>query len=119
MKKQLNTSNKLVLILIMILVGGLVENYFAWYSMGISFGILSYIFALKGQTAFWLGLVSGFILWGFSAFWIDWQHPSTLPARMAQIFPLGGKVGFIMLLTGIIGGLTGGIWSYLGAKLRF
>jgi len=119
MKRQLNTSNKLVLGLIMILVGGLAENYFAWYSMGIVFGILSYVFALNGKSAFWLGLAAGFILWGASAFWVDLQHPSTLPSRMAQIFPLGGKVWVIMLLTGIFGGLTGGIWSFLGAKLRF
>ena len=119
MKKQLNTANKLILILIMVLIGGLLENYFAWYSMGIAFGILSYVFALNGKSAFWLGLIAGFLLWSFSAFWIDWQHPSSLPLKIAQIFPFGGKWALIVLFTGIIGGLTGGIWSFLGAKLRF
>lgn len=119
MKKELSSANKLVLVLIMVIVGALVENYFPWYSMGIAFGILSYIFALNGKSAFWIGLLSGFILWALGACWVDLQHPSTLPGRMAQILPLGGKVWVLMLVTGVFGGLTGGIWSFLGAKLRF
>jgi hypothetical protein len=119
MKKQLSGANKGVLVLIMLILGGLVENYFPWYSMGIAFGILSYIFALDGKSAFYLGLISGFLIWGFGAYWVDLQHPSTLPFRMAQIFPLGGKVWLLMLITGVFGGITGGLWSVLGAKLRF
>jgi len=50
---------------------------------------------------------------------MDGQHPSSLPGRMANLFPLGGSVIGLYVVTGVLGGLTGGLWAWAGAKLRF
>jgi hypothetical protein len=38
---------------------------------------------------------------------------------MANLFPLGGSVTGLYVVTGVLGGLTGGLWAWAGAKLRF
>jgi len=45
-------------------------------------------------------------------------HPSTLPGRMAELLPLKGQVSLLYVVTGIIGGLTTGLWVWAGARLR-
>jgi hypothetical protein len=46
------------------------------------------------------------------------QHPSTLPGRMAQVFPLKGNVFALFMLTGVLGGIFSGVWTWAGARLR-
>ncbi|RXK49678.1 hypothetical protein [Aquirufa rosea] len=102
----------------MILVGAIVQVYLPWYTMGMAFGIISYLLLLPSRSAFVVGGGAGFILWALAAIWMDKQFPSTLPGRMAQLLPLGGSVMALYLLTGVFGGLTGALWSWAGSKLR-
>ncbi|MHA8105138.1 hypothetical protein [Aquirufa nivalisilvae] len=117
-QRKMNTSFALTAVLIMVMVGGLVQTYLPWYSMGIAFGIISFFLALPSKSAFLIGLASGFVLWALAAVWMDSQFPSTLPSRMAQILPIGGSVVILYLVTGVFGGLTGALWSWAGSKLR-
>jgi hypothetical protein len=119
MRKPLSFSYKLAIVLIMVVMGAIAGIYLPWYALGILFAVLAYVLRLPAGNAFVLGLISGFLLWAISAFWIDMQHPSSLPGRMANLFPLGGSVLGLYALTGLLGGLTGGFWSWAGAKFRF
>lgn len=119
MKKTLSFSYKLAIVLVMVVIGTISGLYLPWYALGILFALLAYILRIPTGSAFTLGLVSGFLLWAISACWIDGQHPSSLPGRMAHLFPLGGSVIGLYMVTGILGGLTGGLWAWAGAKLRF
>lgn len=119
MKKSLSFSYSLAIVLVLVVIGAIAGIYLPWYSLGILFAFLAYILRIPARSAFVLGLVSGFLLWAVSAFWMDGQHPSSLPERMAHVFPLGGSVFGLYIVTGILGGLTGGLWAWAGAKLRF
>jgi len=118
MNKSLSFSYKLAIVLVMVVIGAISGMYLPWYALGILFALLAYILRIPTGTAFILGLVSGFLLWAISAYWMDGQHPSSLPGRMAHLFPLGGSVVCLYMVTGILGGLTGGLWAWAGAKLR-
>jgi len=118
MKKSFSFSYSLAIVLVMMVAGAIAGIYLPWYAMGILFGFLTYILRIPTGSAFILGLISGFLVWAVSAYWVDGQHPSSLPARMAHVFPLGGSVWGLYLVTGILGGLTGGLWAWAGAKLR-
>jgi len=109
----------LAIVLVMVVIGAIAGIYLPWYALGILFGLLAYILRIPNGRAFILGLVSGFLLWAILAFWMDGQHPSSLPGRMANLFPLGGSVIGLYVVTGVLGGLTGGLWAWAGAKLRF
>ena len=119
MKKTLSFSYQLAIVLVMVVIGAIAGIYLPWYALGILFGLLAYILRIPTGRAFILGLVSGFLLWAISAYWMDGQHPSSLPSRMANLFPLGGSVIGLYVVTGVLGGLTGGLWAWAGAKLRF
>ena len=119
MNHSLSFSYQLAIVLVMVVIGAIAGIYLPWYALGILFGLLAYILRIPTGRAFILGLVSGFLLWAISAYWMDGQHPSSLPGRMANLFPLGGSVLVLYIVTGVLGGLTGGLWAWAGAKLRF
>lgn len=105
-------------IIILIIVGALVGLYLPWYVMGIQAGILAYLLKFPLKSAFTVGFVSGILLWGGSAWWLNYSNPSALPARMAILLPLQGEVALLYLLTALIGGILLGIWAWAGARLR-
>lgn len=119
MKKSLSFSYSLAIVLVMVVAGAIAGIYLPWFALGILFVLLAYILRIPAGSAFFLGFISGFLLWAISAYWVDGQHPSSLPERMAHVFPLGGSVFGLFIVTGILGGLTGGLWAWAGAKLRF
>jgi hypothetical protein len=119
MNHSLSFSYQLAIVLVMVVIGAIAGIYLPWYALGILFGLLAYILRIPTGRAFILGLISGFLVWAISAYWMDGQHPSSLPGRMANLFPLGGSVIGLYVVTGVLGGLTGGLWAWAGAKLRF
>jgi hypothetical protein len=119
MNQSLSFSYQLAIVLVMVVIGAIAGIYLPWYALGILFGLLAYILRIPNGRAFILGLISGFLVWAISAYWMDGQHPSSLPGRMANLFPLGGSVIGLYVVTGVLGGLTGGLWAWAGAKLRF
>jgi hypothetical protein len=119
MNNSLSFSYQAAIVLVMVVMGAIAGIYLPWYALGILFALLAYILRIPSGTAFVLGLVSGFLVWAISAYWMDGQHPSSLPGRMANLFPLGGSVLVLYIVTGVLGGLTGGLWAWAGAKLRF
>jgi ABC-type multidrug transport system fused ATPase/permease subunit len=108
----------LIYSIILVVIGALVGIYLPWYAMGVAFGLVAFVLNMPLKSSFLTGFLAGFILWVVSALWLDLQHPSTLPSRMAQVFPLKGNVFALFVLTGVLGGLFSGIWTWAGARLR-
>lgn len=108
----------LIYSIILIVIGALVGIYLPWYAMGVAFGLIAFVLNMPLKSSFLTGFLAGFVLWVVSALWLDIQHPSTLPSRMAQVFPLKGNVFVLFVLTGLLGGLFSGIWTWAGARLR-
>ena len=108
----------LIYSLILIVIGALVGIYLPWYAMGVAFGLIAFVLNMPVRLSFLTGFLAGFILWVVSALWLDLQHPSTLPGRMAQVFPLKGNVFALFVVTGVLGGIFSGIWTWAGARLR-
>ena len=108
----------LIYSIILVVLGALVGIYLPWYAMGVAFGLVAFVLNMPLKSSFLTGFLAGFVLWVVSALWLDLQHPSTLPIRMAQVFPLKGNVIALFVLTGVLGGLFSGIWTWAGARLR-
>lgn len=105
-------------IIILIIVGALAGLYLPWYAMGIQAGLVAFLLKFPTKRAFATGFAAGFLLWALAAFWMNQSTPSALPVRMASLLPLHGEVSLLYLVTGIIGGLVLGFWSWAGARLR-
>lgn len=104
--------------LVIVVVGAIIGMYLPWYAMGISAAIIAYVLGMKTKGSFVIGFAAGFILWVLAAYYTALGHPSTLPSRMALLLPLKGQVSLLYVVTGIIGGLTTGLWVWAGARLR-
>lgn len=106
------------LMLVIVVVGAIIGMYLPWYAMGISAAIIAYVLGMKTKGSFVIGFAAGFILWVLAAYYTALGHPSTLPSRMASLLPLKGQVSLLYVVTGIIGGLTTGLWVWAGTRLR-
>jgi hypothetical protein len=106
------------LIVVIVVIGALIGMYLPWYAMGFSAAIVAYALGMKTKGSFLIGFAAGFILWVLAAYFTTLGHPSTLPARMAELLPLQGQISLLYLVTGVIGGLTTGLWVWAGARLR-
>lgn len=106
------------LMLVIVVVGAIIGMYLPWYAMGISAAIIAYVLGMKTKGSFVIGFAAGFILWVLAAYYTALGHPSTLPIRMASLLPLKGQVSLLYVVTGIIGGVTTGLWVWSGARLR-
>lgn len=86
------------------------------------FVVISFIVALLihqiPAKAFAAGFLGMLLAWGAMAWWIDWQNTSLLSKQVASIFPLQGSAAALLMITGIIGGLLGGMAGLTGSYLR-
>jgi hypothetical protein len=58
------------------------------------------------------------LAWGGLSWWIDWQNTSLLSKQVAILLPLQGSSAALILLTGILGGILGGVAALSGSYLR-
>ena len=88
-----------------------------WGFILISFLVALLIHQIPAK-AFASGFLGMLLAWGIMAWWIDWQNGSLLSKQIASIFPLQGSAAAILMLTGIVGGLLGGMAGLTGSYLR-
>lgn len=70
------------------------------------------------SKAFAAGFLGMLLAWGGLSWWIDWQNSSLLSKQVAVLFPLQGSSAALILLTGVLGGLLGGVAALAGSYLR-
>jgi hypothetical protein len=68
--------------------------------------------------AFAAGFLGMLLAWGGLSWWIDWQNGSLLSKQVAVLFPFQGSSAALILLTGILGALLGGVAALAGCYLR-
>lgn len=84
-------------------------EYLPWWSVAAA-AFAASLFIRQGPVAAFAG---GFIgvsaMWAAYALWIDQANQSILSERIASLLPLQGQPVLLILFTGLIGGLVGGL----------
>jgi len=88
--------------------------YFPWWSIAIAAFGISLAVSQNSLAAFSSGFLGVFIAWGLYSFLIDRANESILSTRIADLLPLGGNPGFLILFTAVLGGLIGGLSALSG-----
>jgi hypothetical protein len=106
-------------VLAIMIVAFVLELFLPWYYIAVAAFIGGYI--LKSKANFLAGFLAIGILWSLYAL-LQSSVPSSLPPndladRVAKIFTLPGKE-WLILITGIIGGLVGGFAALTGSLLK-
>ncbi len=100
------------------IVAGVAQLYLPFWSLPASCFLIGFLTAPVNRSAFWAGFVGIFLLWTGMAIYMDWMNDSILSQRVIQLFPLPKSSLLLILITGIIGGLLGGMASKTGDLLR-
>ncbi|MBM3413664.1 MAG: hypothetical protein FJY16_01845 [Bacteroidetes bacterium] len=112
---------KFFLSVLLTLLGGIGISLWAqspwWGFVPVAF-ILAVAIHQAPPKAFAAGFLGMLLAWGGLSWWIDWQNTSLLSKQVAVLFPLQGSSAALILLTGILGGLLGGIAALAGCYLR-
>lgn len=90
--------------------------FLPWWSIAICTFITSLIFRQRPLASFLSGFLAVFLLWMSLALIIDIQNNSILSSRIASVLPLSGSPLLLILVTGFIGGIVGGMGA--GAARR-
>ncbi len=93
-------------------------SFSPWWGFALTSLLVAVLVHQKAGKAFLAGFLGILLLWVGLAWWIDTKNDSVLSHRIAQILPLNGNSMYLMLLTGVIGGLVSGFAAMSGSYMR-
>ena len=102
---------------IIFVASALAEWVLPWWSVAVVAFVISILAALRPGKAFLSGFAGVGLWWLVAALFRDIPNQHILSARMAQLFHFPGY-GLFILVTAIIGGLTGGMAAAAGALVN-
>lgn len=105
----------LLLTALLAFLGGLFLPFWSVVIAAFITGLLVYQSAIRSYFASFIGLFS---LWAGLAWWMDNANESILSVRIAQLLPGPDNAIFVVLLTGFVAGLLGGMGALTGHFLR-
>ena len=98
-------------------VAFLLQIYLPWWSVVIAGFAISFILSSGGLPSFFAGFLGVGLLWFALALFIDNANDGILSNKVAQIFTLPNSF-LLVLITAIIGGLSGGFGALTGSYFR-
>lgn len=109
-----------MLFLLILILTAIVQYLVPWWGVVavVPFAVAAWR-ARSAGGAFGAGFLSIALLWLLVAGWQSHANDHLLAGRMAQVLPLGGSTGLLLVVTALLGGLVGGIsaWAgYLGRR---
>lgn len=105
----------IILTTLLAFAGGL---YLGWWSIAIAGFFVALLVHQRPWKAFLSGFIGVFLCWAGLASLINLKNDGILASKLASIFPLGGSAILMLLVTGFIGGLVGGLSAMSGSYLR-
>lgn len=109
---------KSIAFLLIILFSFLTGLYFSWWVYAIPACIIAAFLLEKPGQSFFIGFLALFVFWGGMAFLINQNNESLLAQKVANILPLKGSATALIVITGLIGGLVGGMATMSGSFLN-
>ena len=107
----------------MILLTLMICNYagqlvFSWLSMVIFSFIIGFSLEALNRFPFITGFVSNFLIWFAVAFSQDLGNAQLLSKMVIQLFPVAPGEYLLVIITGLLGGLIGGMAVLTGHTFR-
>jgi len=94
-----------------------VQYFLPWWTLSIPCALVAFLYGNKAGQSFVNGLIAIAGLWIVTAGVIVVTTGSTLATQIGGLFP-GSSAITVFVLTGIVGGLTGGFSAMSGYLLR-
>ena len=114
----MNWRNPWLLLLLVFVLSTAVQLDFPWWSMAAVAFALGFSLMPSGGAAFGAGFGGAGLSWLLPAAWLSYQNEGLLAHRVAQLLPLGSSTAVLVIVTGVIAGLAGGLAALAGTWLR-
>ena len=107
-------KNFILSIILIVIVAALLQLLLPWWIISVAAFAGGYLVRQEWWKALLAGFTSIFLLWAVYAYFITSANSNLLAHKVALVFPMGGHTSFLLLLTGLVGGLVGGLASLTG-----
>lgn len=107
----------LISIIAIIVLGYILQLATPWWGIALAAMIVTYVLNKNYWISFLVGFLAVFILWGGFALIKDLSNESLLSAQVGDLLQGLPSVALIAL-TGLIGGLVGGLSGMVGYSAR-
>ncbi|MEX0720179.1 MAG: hypothetical protein WD059_05895 [Balneolaceae bacterium] len=107
----------MLLTLLIIVTAWLLNLFFPWWIIAVPGLIFGYLINEKPAASFGWGFLALFLLWGGQALYIHFANDGILSSRIAEMFSVGSPF-FVILITGILGGLVSGLAALTGSLFK-
>ena len=101
-----------------IIIAIILSQFLPWWSIMLAAFITGVSINLKQKAVFFIPFMAITIFWIVYAFMLSSSNDFTLAKKIAVLLPLQGSPYFLILVTGLIGGLAAGIAGVLGNQLH-
>ena len=92
--------------------------FLPWWGIAIASLLVAVIVNQSPGKAFLSGFLGVMLLWQGLAWWINMNNQRVLAKKIALVLPLGGNPLYLILVTGIVGGLVAGFAAMSGSFVR-
>jgi len=106
-------KNLLLVVAFVLATGQLCHLGLPWWSLAPLAAVAGWLFPLSAGRSLLAGFVGGFLLWALAALVSDLPNAGILSSRIGVLF-MGLSRWNILLLTGLLGGLLGGLGCLTG-----
>jgi hypothetical protein len=108
----------LVAIILTALLAFISGLFLPWWGIAIAALLVAIIINQSAGKAFLAGFLGVMLLWQGLAWWINMNNQGVLAKKIAMVLPLGGNTVYLIIATGIVGGLVAGFAAMSGSFLR-
>lgn len=110
--------NLIIRIVLIMVLGAICQYHLPWWTVVLVALLIELIVGKGGKYSFFSGFYGVSIPWIILAAYIDFKSESILSVRIAELFRLP-QYGLVMVVvTGLIGGIVGGMGSIGGGWLK-
>ena len=114
----MNWRNPWLLLLLILLLASAAQLILPWWSLAAVAFALGLGLAATSRAAFGAGFGGAGLSWLLPAAWLSHQNDGLLAHRVAQLLSLGGSAAALVVVTGVVAGLVGGLAALAGVWLR-
>ena len=107
----------IIQLILTLIIGYIAEHLFPWWSIAIGAFFISLLLLNSQFVSFMSGFTATSFLWMMKAAIVDVHTNSILSLKIAPIFHLTHPTSLV-LLTGLIGGMIGGLSAWSGYHLQ-
>ncbi len=94
----------------------ILSQFLPWWSIMLSAFITALFISLERAVVFIVPFLAISVLWIAHSFWLGNANDFILAKKIAVLLPLKGSITLLILITGIIGGLSAGVAAIFGKQ---